>query len=120
MSLSEELPLYKDTLNLLNLTLEKTKSYPKYYRYTLGEKMININLDMLSLIYEANSNYDKIPILTEFLNKYRMITMLFRVCVEQHVINERQYANVAFLLQKIGKQATSWKQYNERGANKKK
>lgn len=38
MSLSEELPLYKDTLNLLNLTLEKTKSYPKYYRYTLGEK----------------------------------------------------------------------------------
>ena len=119
MSLSEELPLYRDTLKLLNLTWEKTKSYPKYYRYTLGERMVNINLDMLSLIYKANSNYDKIPILTEFLNKYRMITMLFRVCVEQHVINERQYANVALLLQKIGKQATSWKQYNERGASKK-
>lgn len=43
MSLSEELPLYKDTLKLLNLTLEKTKSYTIYYRYTLGEKMININ-----------------------------------------------------------------------------
>jgi hypothetical protein len=48
------------------------------------------------------------------------MTMLFRVCVEQYVINERQYAGIALLLQKIGKQATSWKKYSERGANMKK
>jgi hypothetical protein len=105
MSLSEELPLYRDILQLLNLTIEKSKSYPKYYRYTLGERMVNINLDMLSLIYEANSSYNKIPILVEFLNKYHLMTMLFRVCVEQHVINERQYAGIALLLQKKGRQA---------------
>ena len=87
MALSEELPLYRDTLRLLNLTIEKTKSYPRYYRYTLGERMVNVNLDMLSLIFEANSTYNKVPVLGEFLNKYHLMTMLFRVCVEQYVIS---------------------------------
>ena len=56
MALSHELPIYLDTMKLLSLTIEKTKCYPRFYRYTVGEKMVNINLDMLSLIYRANSN----------------------------------------------------------------
>jgi len=119
MSLSEELPLYKDTLGLLNSTIERTKSYPRYYRYTIGEKMVNINLDMLSLIYKANSSYEKVTVLSDFLDKYHMIVMLYRVSVELHVITERQYACIAYTLQKIGKQATGWKQYSEKGLNRK-
>ena len=74
--------------------------------------------DMLSLIYKANSSYEKVGVLTEFLDRYRMLQMLFRVCVEQKVITERKYASFGLLLEKIGKQATSWKQYNERGMKK--
>jgi hypothetical protein len=39
MALSERLFLYKDILQLLNLTLEKMRFYPKYYLYKLGERM---------------------------------------------------------------------------------
>lgn len=60
----------------------------------------------------------KVGVLTEFLDRYRMLQMLFRVCVEQKVITERKYASFGLLLEKIGKQATSWKQYNERGMKK--
>lgn len=84
----------------------------------MGSRMVELNLDMLSLIYQANSSYDKVPVLIEFLDKYRMLQMLFRVCVEQRVMNERQYAGFALLLEKIGKQATAWKQYNEKGQMK--
>ena len=56
MALFHELPIYRDTMKLLSLTIEKAKCYPRFYRYTVGEKMVNINLDMLSLIYRANSN----------------------------------------------------------------
>ena len=75
-------------------------------------------LGQLSLIYKANSSYEKVGVLTEFLDRYRMLQMLFRVCVEQKVITERKYASFGLLLEKIGKQATSWKQYNERGMKK--
>ena len=73
MALSHELPIYLDTMKLLSLTIEKTKCYPRFYRYTVGEKMVNINLDMLSLIYRANSSYEKISILSDFLDKYKDI-----------------------------------------------
>ena len=80
--------------------------------------MVELNLDMLSLIYRANSCYDKVPLLLDFLDKYRMLQMLFRVCVEQRVITERQYAGFALTMEKIGKQGTGWKQYNEKGEMK--
>jgi hypothetical protein len=35
------------------------------------------------------------------------MTMLFRVCVEQYVINERQYAGIALLHQKTDRQAAN-------------
>jgi len=111
MALSEELPLYRDTYRLLNNLLILTQDFPRFFRYSMGSRM-------LSLIYKANSSYEKVGVLTEFLDRYRMLQMLFRVCVEQKVITERKYASFGLLLEKIGKQATSWKQYNERGMKK--
>ena len=92
--------------------------FPRFFRYSMGSRMVDLTLDMLSLIYKANSSYEKVGVLTEFLDRYRMLQMLFRVCVEQKVITERKYASFGLLLEKIGKQATSWKQYNERGMKK--
>ena len=118
MALSEELPLYRDTYRLLNNLLILTQDFPRFFRYSMGSRMVDLTLDMLSLIYKANSSYEKVGVLLEFLDRYRMLQMLFRVCVEQKVITERKYASFGLLLEKIGKQATSWKQYNERGMKK--
>jgi hypothetical protein len=82
MALSEELPLYKDCLALLNRVIFLTKDFPRFFRYGIGSRMVDLNLEMISLIYQANSSYEKVKILEEFLNKYRMLVILFRVCVE--------------------------------------
>lgn len=119
MALSEDLPLYHDTYRLLNDLLRMVEnSFPRFYRYTVGNRMVDLNLDMLSLIYRANSSYVKVEALTEFLDRYRMLQMLFRVCVEQKVITPRAYASFALLLDRIGKQATSWKRHNEQSRAK--
>ena len=55
---------------MLGMVIERVKNYPRFYRYTIGEKMVNINLDMLSLIYRANSSYEKISMMIELLIKY--------------------------------------------------
>ncbi len=44
MALSHDLPIYRDTMKLLSLTIEKAKCYPRFYRYTVGEKMVNCDL----------------------------------------------------------------------------
>lgn len=102
MALSEDLPLHRDTYRLLNNLLVLTQEFPRFFRYSIGNRMVDLNLDMLSLIYRANSSYEKVGILTDFLDRYRMVQMLFRVCVEQKVITERRYASFGLLLEKIG------------------
>ena len=119
MALSHDLPIYLATMKLLSLTIEKTKCYPRFYRYTVGEKMVNINLELLSLIYRANSSYNKLPIITQLDDRYRMLVMLFRLSVEQRVIPQNNYAKYAELIERIGRQVTGWKQYYEKmGASK--
>ena len=54
---------------MLGMVIERVKNYPRFYRYTIGEKMVNINLDMLSLIYRANSSYEKISMMIKLLIK---------------------------------------------------
>lgn len=109
MGLSEELPIYRDTYRLqCELLTLVQNSFPRFFRYTVGNRMVDINLDMLSLIYRINSSFDKRPLLTELLDKYRLMQMLFRLCVEQKVISPRAYAPFAVLLDNIGRQATGW------------
>ena len=59
MALSEELPLYRDTYRLLNNLLILTQDFPRFFRYSMGSRMVDLTLDMLSLIYKANSSYGK-------------------------------------------------------------
>ena len=44
-----------------------------------------------------------------------MLQMLLRVCAEQKVIDTKKVAVFALEMETIGKQATGWKQYNEKG-----
>lgn len=63
-------------MQLLNMVINRTKSYPRYYRYTIGDKMVNLSMRMLALIYKANRSYNKVPVLDEFIDSARMMTVL--------------------------------------------
>ncbi|MEY8611615.1 hypothetical protein AALM74_20855 [Parabacteroides segnis] len=48
MALSEDLPLYRDTLRLLNLLNPLSQGFLRFFRYNMGNRMIELNLDRLS------------------------------------------------------------------------
>ena len=80
--------------------------------------MADLALDMVILVYKINSSQDKLEPINEFMYRYRSFVVLMRLCVEQHVVSIRKYAEIACLLESISRQATGWKQYIE-GQNKK-
>ena len=59
MALSEELPLYRDTYRLLNNLLILTQDFPRFFRYSMGSRMVDLTLDMLSLIYKRTAAMKK-------------------------------------------------------------
>lgn len=111
MALTEELPIYRATYRLLNLLIRATQDFPRYYKYSLGTRMVDVCLDMSMLLYKANSSYEKVELIKEFLSKFSILQMLLRVCAEQKVIDTKKVAVFALEMEKIGKQATGWKQF---------
>ena len=75
--------------------------------------MTELCLNMLALIFKANSSYEKSVHLNVFLADYQMLKTLFRVCVDQKIMSPKQYAHYALLMDRIGKQATAWRNYSE-------
>lgn len=93
MSLTEELPIYRATYRLLNLLIRATQDFPRFYKYSLGTRMVDICLDMSMLLYKANSSYEKTEPLREFLGKFGMLQLLL-VCAEQKVIDTKKVTQI--------------------------
>lgn len=55
MALTEELPIYRATYRLLNMLIRATQDFPRFYKYSLGVRMVDVYLDMSMLIYKANA-----------------------------------------------------------------
>ena len=52
--ISEDLKIYSSAERLLQQLLMLTKNFERYYRYTLGERMVRLNIDILEGITNAN------------------------------------------------------------------
>lgn len=107
---SEQLDIYKAAYDLLERLTDLAKDLPKFFRYSLGTRMVDLNLDMLGLVYRANmSREDRQNVLTDLLICYRQLQMLLRVCYHQKALSTGRYAELVKLLDSVGRQATAWK-----------
>lgn len=111
MALSETLPIYLDTYELLRRLMRLVPRLPKVYRYNIGQRLLDTCLDLMVLIYETNASREKLPLLERLLRKYEVLTMLMRLLFEEQQLTSQQYAPYVELLAKIGRQATGWKNH---------
>ncbi|MBQ4386606.1 MAG: four helix bundle protein [Prevotella sp.] len=111
MALSEELPIYKASYDLLEQLVDLAKDLPKFFRYSIGTRMVDLCLDMLALIYQANMDISqRQSALTALLISQRQLLLLLRVCYHQKALSTGRYAELMKLLDSIGRQATAWRQ----------
>lgn len=57
--LTENLPVYRVTHNLIVHIVSCTKNFPKDYKYSLGERLKDEIFNIILLVYRANSSYSK-------------------------------------------------------------
>ncbi len=113
MALSEELPIFRAGYDLLEKVIGLSKDLPKLYRYSLGGRMIDACLDLLSQVYKANMAENKEDAIVALILDYRTLQMLLRVVYREKVVSSGRYAEMIKLLESIGKQATAWKNSNQ-------
>ena len=55
MALHQDLPVYKACYDLLLALFRFTKDFSKEYKYTVGESIKKETIDLLTLIFRANT-----------------------------------------------------------------
>lgn len=109
MAQHTELPIYKDAYTLLDLIVEITKHIPRDFKRLIGEKMREECLEITILIFRANIHRDKVPHLTDLLERQQVLELILRLARDKRLIATSQYAKAAKLTQSIGRQANGWK-----------
>ena len=110
MAKAEELPIFKAAYDLLERLIDLAKELPKFFRYSVGTRMVDLCLALLGQVYRANmSQEQREQVLTDLLIDYRQLQMLLRVCYRQKAFSSGRYAEMINLLETIGRQATGWK-----------
>jgi 23S rRNA-intervening sequence protein len=108
MAMYDELPVYKATYDLLLAIFKFTTSFSKEYKYTVGETLKKETIDLLTLIYRANSRYDKTDTLQSAREQIEVIRLMIRLMKDMRQITLVQFVQVNMTVENVSKQLNGW------------
>jgi hypothetical protein len=108
MALSSELPVYKASYDLLLAIYQMVKHFAREYKYTLGENLKNQAVELLTLIYRANSRQDKVEIIQSAREHLEIIRLYVRLTKDLHQINTEKLVFINSNIENVSKQLSGW------------
>lgn len=102
------LPLYQELYELNNHLLRIVLRFNKWYKYTLWTTIQNKALDLIMLLYEAQSGlYEKKIMITKMRVSHEQLLVLLRLAHDAGQISTTDHLLLQPLLVSIWKQLTS-------------
>ena len=111
MAIHTSLPIYKVAYDLLDAATDMTKNMPRDYKASIGGKIREECVELMVLIFRANTARDKSTHLTSLLERVQVAELLIRLSKDKRFISVAQYAKAIKLTSEIGKQANGWRKY---------
>ncbi len=108
MAIYDQLPVYKASYDLLLCVFEFSKHFNKEYKYTVGEKLKNETLELILLIYRANSVELKITVIQSARERIEVIRLLIRLTKDLRQISLHQFVEINEKIENVSKQLTGW------------
>jgi hypothetical protein len=108
MAQYKHLPIYKTTYELLEAVTQKTRHFPRDFKYSLGDKLRNECVELVVFIYKANSTRDKVEFLTQILERVQVIELLLRLSKDLRLLTVQGFAEIVQITDSLGRQAQGW------------
>jgi hypothetical protein len=108
MALYDELPVFKAAYDLLLDIYRFSSTLTREYKYTLGEKLKNETLELLMLVYRANSSKTKFDIIQQAREQIEVVRLLLRVLKDLNQISVNSFVRVNQQVENVSKQLTGW------------
>lgn len=103
------LPIYKVAYDLLDVITDLTKNMPRDFKQSIGGKLRDECVEIVTLIFKANVSHDKSAHLTSLIERLQVSELLLRLSRDKRLISTGQYAKAIELTSSIGKQANGWR-----------
>ena len=108
MAKYDELPVYKASYELLLEIFRFTREFKREFKFTVGESLKKETLELITLIYRANSKTDKRETLQAAREKIEVIRLFVRLMKDLKQISLDQFVQVNKRVESVSKQLTGW------------
>ncbi len=108
MSQYQDLPVYKSSYDLLLGIFQCSKGFNREYKYTIGETLKKESIELLMLIFRANSRQEKAIVLKEAKERVESIRLLIRIMKDLHQINLSGFVQISQKIEEVSRQLTGW------------
>lgn len=109
-----DIPVVLKLYELYKLSHQIILSFPKFEKYSLGEKIERNILDAIKYAVCANNEtkYNKEKYLLNLNSNIELLKILFRLCFDLDFFQkETEYIKAQSILQEIGKMSFGWIKY---------
>ena len=109
MAIHTQLPIYKVAYDLLSVSTDYVQNMPRPFRASIGNRVRELCVDLVLLIFKANCARAKAPHLELLLERVEELNLLLRLCRDKRFISTGQYAKAIEFTTSVGKQANGWR-----------
>ena len=116
------LNIYKKTYDFTVYFGQVLRHYPREYRYTLGEKVLDAMFELVAFIYKANNEkiaIDRLKQLNDMSLKLQYVNVALRLSHSLKCLSNDRYIKCSEFIEDVEKQLTGWITYTEKQAQKK-
>ncbi|MEI7918054.1 MAG: four helix bundle protein [Candidatus Saccharibacteria bacterium] len=107
------LPVYKQSYDLLLEIFKLTKEFNREYKYTIGEELKKETTAMIINIYRANSSNNKVDYIVSARENIEVIRLLIRLLKDLKQIQVARIARLNLAIEELSKQLTGWGNYSK-------
>jgi len=110
------LPLYHKLYELAKYLYQIIRNFPKQYKYTLGQSILDLTWDCLDLLVEANSflKQDRYQKVLKLSTTFDSLKIRLRLAEETGLISQKQFVHIqANYAREIGSMIGGWLKWCE-------
>jgi hypothetical protein len=113
MATFDNLPVYKACYDLLVEIFRFTTGFSREYKYTLGEKLKNETIDLITNIFWANTAQQKFDILQKARENIEIIRLYMRLLKDLDQVGTKKFVDINERKENVSKQLTGWQKHSK-------
>lgn len=108
--LAKDLPIYAQCFELADVAIRASEEMPRFYRYTVGQRMFDKALSLFQHVIAANRyTHRRQEECESIITIVEELGVMYRILERKKVLSLKHRAQIGERLAQIGRQANGWK-----------